>query len=464
MENTTALGTGDLNVENNYWGTSDTSVIAAKMYEWDEDDALGLVDHEPFESSIITSSPIAPPTGVSSQTGPTTMQLSWTGNAESDIAGYKVYYDTDGSGWPYANSVSTGSAGTSYTLTGLSTGTGYYVVVVAVDSGGNESWVSNEVSVSTQPSAPISLSFQTQPGNGTVGSILSTQPVVVINASEGGRAGSATNPVTLSITSGFADLLGTTTVDAVNGTATFSNLYVNQTGSSYTLTASSSGLASAVSTNFSVSNVPVASDQSENVTTDTAKNITLSVTDNDGDDVQVKIATFPDHGSIGGVIYNTSHTLTTYEAYFKTGTEFGDEIDFGLGGRRLGEFAFEAYAELTNKPSGSTPTATLKIYANDGDTYGGVDTSTGGISLQSLGTLVAWYDGNDPHGTGSVSAGDEIATWVDKSGNNIHVTQETANKRPVVVAEGSNYSVQFDGNDTLGVDNATMEQSFSEMT
>jgi hypothetical protein len=78
--------------------------------------------------------------------------------------------------------------------------------------------------------------------------------------------------------------------------------------------------------------------------------------------------------------------------------------------------------------------------------------------------LVAWYDGNDPHGTGSVSAGDEIATWVDKSGNNIDVTQSTASKRPVVVAEGSNYSVQFDGNDTLGVDNATIEQAFAEMT
>ncbi|MCS5574900.1 MAG: hypothetical protein NZ789_18375, partial [Pseudomonadales bacterium] len=47
--------------------------------------------------------------------------------------------------------------------------------------------------------------------------------------------------------------MGTTTVDALNGVATFSNLYINQIGSSYTLTASSSGLASAVSTSFSVS-------------------------------------------------------------------------------------------------------------------------------------------------------------------------------------------------------------------
>jgi hypothetical protein len=84
--------------------------------------------------------------------------------------------------------------------------------------------------------------------------------------------------------------------------------------------------------------------------------------------------------------------------------------------------------------------------------------------LESLGTLVAWYDGNDPHGTGSVSVGDEIETWVDKSENNIHVTQSESDKRPVVVAEGNNYSLQFDGNDMLGVDNATMEEAFSEYT
>jgi hypothetical protein len=86
------------------------------------------------------------------------------------------------------------------------------------------------------------------------------------------------------------------------------------------------------------------------------------------------------------------------------------------------------------------------------------------FSLEDLGTLVAWYDGNDPHGTGSVSAGDEIATWVDKSANDIHVTQATVSKRPVVVAEGSKYSIQFDGNDMLSVDNATMEQAFAEHT
>ncbi|MBT3841458.1 MAG: hypothetical protein HOF61_04650, partial [Verrucomicrobia bacterium] len=124
---------------------------------------------------------------------------------------------------------------------------------------------------------------------------------------------------------------------------------------------------------------PVASDQSENVTVDLSKNIILSVTDNDGDDVEVKITDYPSNGTIGGVIYNASHTSSLYEAYFKTGSEFGDEIDLGTGGRRLSEISFEAYAELTNKPSGSTPSAVLKIYSNDGAAYGGVNTGkTGG--------------------------------------------------------------------------------------
>ena len=80
-------------------------------------------------------------------------------------------------------------------------------------------------------------------------------------------------------------------------------------------------------------NVPVATDQSDKVTTSVAKNIKLDVYDNDGDDVEVKITGFPTKGQIGGVIYNSTHT--TYEAYFKTGTEFGDEIDLGVGGLSL---------------------------------------------------------------------------------------------------------------------------------
>ena len=126
---------------------------------------------------------------------------------------------------------------------------------------------------------------------------------------------------------------------------------------------------------------PDARGQTETVTKNISKNITLDVTDNDGDDVQVKITTFPTNGSIGAVIYNSTHTI--YEAVYDSGVEFGDEIDFAAGGRRLGEFAFEAY---TASVSGSSPTAVLKIYANDGADYPG----TGGAIAASKmpGTLL----------------------------------------------------------------------------
>ena len=141
-------------------------------------------------------------------------------------------------------------------------------------------------------------------------------------------------------------------------------------------------LASAFALSFvfvpnSIAAPPSATDQSDKVTVDVSKNIVLNARDDDGDDVEIKITTFPSNGTIGGVIYNSTHS--TYEAYFKTGTEFGDEIDLGTGGRRLTEISFEAYAEISSAPS--TATAVLRIYANDGATYGGVDSQkTGGTN------------------------------------------------------------------------------------
>ena len=63
----------------------------------------------------------------------------------SDLAGYKLYYDSDSSGYPYTNSVDVGND-TSYTLSSLSLGTTYYLAVTTYDTDGNESWYSNEVS------------------------------------------------------------------------------------------------------------------------------------------------------------------------------------------------------------------------------------------------------------------------------------------------------------------------------
>ena len=131
--------------------------------------------------------------------------------------------------------------------------------MAAIDSDGNESWISAEVS-GTAVSTPTDLALSAQPSNASAGSPLSSQPVVRVTDSEGNLVTSSSPSVTVSITSGSgtsgATLLGTTTVSAVDGVATFSDLQINTAGSDYTLTVSSSGLTSVVSSAFDIAAGP----------------------------------------------------------------------------------------------------------------------------------------------------------------------------------------------------------------
>ncbi len=69
--------------------------------------------------------------------------LAWDANNEADLAGYRVYVGL--ASGAYSTSIDVGTV-TSYTLTGLATGTTYYFAVTAYDTSGNESAPSNEVS------------------------------------------------------------------------------------------------------------------------------------------------------------------------------------------------------------------------------------------------------------------------------------------------------------------------------
>ena len=82
LATTIALGT-DLDAENNYWGTSDASAIATKVYDWNDDSSLGFVDYTPHETSLITSNPIAPPSNVVKEAVTGGVKISWTANSES---------------------------------------------------------------------------------------------------------------------------------------------------------------------------------------------------------------------------------------------------------------------------------------------------------------------------------------------------------------------------------------------
>ena len=68
--------------------------------------------------------------------------LTWDANAESDLAGYKIYYGT--SSGNYSHSIDVGST-TAYTLTDLDAGVTYYLAATAYDADYNESGFSKEL-------------------------------------------------------------------------------------------------------------------------------------------------------------------------------------------------------------------------------------------------------------------------------------------------------------------------------
>ena len=98
------------------------------------------------------------------------------------------------------------------------------------------------------------LVFAVPPANSAAGTPLSPAVAVAVEDASGNIQASATNAVTLAIGSnpGAGTLSGATTVSAVNGVATFSNLTINNVGSGYTLTASTAGLPTTTGPPFNV--------------------------------------------------------------------------------------------------------------------------------------------------------------------------------------------------------------------
>jgi len=79
------------------------------------------------------------------------VELSWQPNTEPDLQGYNVYYGTQqrnyGPPVPVADT-------TRHTLSGLEEGGVYYIALSAVDTSGNESGFSNEISVKVSSNIP----------------------------------------------------------------------------------------------------------------------------------------------------------------------------------------------------------------------------------------------------------------------------------------------------------------------
>jgi hypothetical protein len=102
------------------------------------------------------------------------------------------------------------------------------------------------------------VAFATQPGGAQAGALLTPQPVVQAVDDNGAVVPGYTGPVRLAFgtNAGGGVLGGTATVNAVNGVATFTDLFVTVPAAGYTLTASSVGLTPATSAPFTITAPP----------------------------------------------------------------------------------------------------------------------------------------------------------------------------------------------------------------
>ena len=98
------------------------------------------------------------------------------------------------------------------------------------------------------------LAFTSVPSNATVGAVITPAVTVTARDQFGNTATSYTGNVTVALGANPAagTLSGTTTVAAVAGVATFTDLVIDSAGAGYGLSASASGLTGATSTTFSV--------------------------------------------------------------------------------------------------------------------------------------------------------------------------------------------------------------------
>src|SRR5437868_6736626 len=131
------------------------------------------------------------------------------------------------------------------------TNTGNFTITATDNGGGTATGTSNSFQVN--PGAANKLAFIQQPTTSTAGQAI-TPAVTVQIQDANGNATSSTASVTMAIGTNPATgtLSGTTSVAAVSGTATFSNVSINKSGTGYTLQSRSTGLTSATSNAFNI--------------------------------------------------------------------------------------------------------------------------------------------------------------------------------------------------------------------
>jgi len=82
----------DFSMPDNYWGTTDTSIINRMIYDKLDNPDLGKLNYLPYLADIDTTNPVSPPYNIIKQLVDGKVRVSWCANQEQDLMGYRVYY------------------------------------------------------------------------------------------------------------------------------------------------------------------------------------------------------------------------------------------------------------------------------------------------------------------------------------------------------------------------------------
>jgi hypothetical protein len=221
-------------------------------------------------------------------TNPSSGTLACTANPKAAVAGVDTFAGCK-----------INFAGTGYTLTASGTG-----VSSATSSPFN-------ITVGTA----ALLAFGVQPSNTTSEQIITPAVTVLVEDAGGNFINTSTASIVIAIGTNPSSgtLSGTTTVSAVAGVATFSTLVINKAGTGYTLSATSTGLTTAISSAFNILAGPAAqiaftvepSNAAQGIAITPA--VVVSVEDAGGnvvtsatDSITITIGTNPGSGTLSG--------------------------------------------------------------------------------------------------------------------------------------------------------------------
>ena len=338
--------------------------------------------------------------------------------------------------WASFNS-STGAITGTPTTVGTTT-----VTISATNAGGTGSAM---LSITMAPGAPAKLAFVTQPGNGTGGSNLSTQPVVTVQDAYGNVVTSATNSITLAITNGTGTagaVLSATTnpLAATDGVAGFSGARIDKAGTNYSLTASAAQLTSATSNTFiniivgpaaqsTFSRQPgggpagTAWDQQPQVTlqdaggntvTRTAQDVTLAIQNNPGGGTLSGTTTVALNTATGVATFSglsvekagAGYTLTATGNTLNTAPGVVVSAGFSITPAATTTFVVSGYpSEVTAGTAGSVTVTAQDAFGNTASGYTGTVSfsSTGQAALPANYTFTTGANGDNGTHTSSVT-------------------------------------------------------------